>query len=782
MVNYPTSLDTDGTLYNVTDNIDFVLAVHHNALKDAVIAIETALGITGAFNFITDAEMTTHEADTSTHGVSQVADDVDLHDEAHVLATSGPHTGELPLTDLAAGTAGDVIIRGAADWQVLNKGDDTQVLTLTSGYPAWQDSAGGGAHTLDGADHTDIPAMTEAEGDIIYRNASSQWVNLAKGADNYTLMMNGNIPAWEDHTGASAHHTKYALLDDLIANEIAVIKAIDDASINNTKWDYLADMTEDPQTHFDNTSNPHSVTEGGAGTDTTAIHDNVVNEIGVITLKTALVSGDDFLIEDSEASNAKKHTTFGYIESSLSLANLGSRNHSDLNDDETTQHVDWAAGSAGTIHTDNYIEYTDAAVESVITAELVDGQSIDNAIDGLISTHNVANNHLDWTDSVGTIHTGNYIEGGAGTDTTAIHDNVNNEINSITSKTSLDAGNVFVLEDNTASYAKKRVTFLNLIGSISLANLGTRDHGSLSDAPEGAHHAKTHDNTEHSTNYEVANANIQSHVGSPPADSHHAKYALTEDLAAGEITQLQNIGDKTITYTQWGYLGDTSENIQTHMSATNPHSASASDTDLSNHMSDTSTHGVAQVANHGEIATQISTHTSDDNAHHEVFENLVEDATPQLYADSELDLNQGRISLNATGPGADSATGIIMNRVAGETLAFPDLVCIKSDGRVWKTDATSSATMPCIGMALESKVVTETVKVLLLGYVYDPTWDWTLGDGEANLLYADDTTAGGMTIDTSSFADTGDQVQVVGSILSADYIYFNPSLVLVEIT
>ena len=621
MVNYPTSLDTDGTLYNVTDNVDDVLAVHHNSLKDAVIALETALGITGSFNFVTDAEMTTHEGLTDIH-----------HTEAHVLAVTGSHTGALPLTDLAAGATGDVIIRGAADWQVLNKGDDTQVLTLTSGYPAWEDSAGGGAHTLDGADHTDIPTMTEAEGDIIYRNASSQWVNLAKGTDNYTLMMNGNVPNWEDHTGASAHHTKYALLDDLIANEIAVIKAIDDASINNTKWDYLADMTEDPQTHFDNTSNPHSVTEGGAGTDTTAIHDNVDNEIGVITLKTALVSGDDLLIEDSEASNAKKHTTFGYIESSLSLANLG-----------------------------------------------------------------------------------------------------------------------------------------------------TRDHGSLSDAPEGAHHAKTHDNTEHSTNYEVANANIQSHVGSPPADSHHAKYALTEDLAAGEITQLQNIGDKTITNTQWGYLGDTSENIQTHMSATNPHSASASDTDLSNHMSDTSTHGVAQVANHAEIATQISTHTSDDNAHHEVFENLVEDATPQLYAGSELDLNQGRISLNATGPGADSATGIIMNRVAGETVAFPDLVCIKSDGRVWKTDATSSATMPCIGMALESKVVTETVKVLLLGYVYDPTWDWTLGDGEANLLYADDTTAGGMTVDTSSFATAGDQVQVVGTILSADYIYFTPSLVLVEV-
>ena len=35
-------------------------------------------------------------------------------------------------------------------------------------------------------------------------------------------------------------------------------------------------------------------------------------------------------------------------------------------------------------------------------------------------------------------------------------------------------------------------------------------------------------------------------------------YALTDDLASGEITQLQNIGSTTITATQWGYLGASS--------------------------------------------------------------------------------------------------------------------------------------------------------------------------------------------------------------------------------
>jgi hypothetical protein len=38
--------------------------------------------------------------------------------------------------------------------------------------------------------------------------------------------------------------------------------------------------------------------------------------------------------------------------------------------------------------------------------------------------------------------------------------------------------------------------------------------------------------------------------------AHHTKYALTDDLASGEITQLQNIGSTTISATQWGYVGE----------------------------------------------------------------------------------------------------------------------------------------------------------------------------------------------------------------------------------
>lgn len=87
-------------------------------------------------------------------------------------------------------------------------------------------------------------------------------------------------------------------------------------------------------------------------------------------------------------------------------------------------------------------------------------------------------------------------------------------------------------------------------------------------------------------------------------------------VGPNELGWLEDIYDTGVTSVEFDHLDGVTESIQTHMSAGNPHSSSASDTDLSTHASATATHGVAQVANHAEIASQISTHTSDDDAHH----------------------------------------------------------------------------------------------------------------------------------------------------------------------
>jgi hypothetical protein len=60
--------------------------------------------------------------------------------------------------------------------------------------------------------------------------------------------------------------------------------------------------------------------------------------------------------------------------------------------------------------------------------------------------------------------------------------------------------------------------------------------------------------------------------------------------------------------------------------------------------------------------------------------------------------------------------------------------------------------------------------MLLRGYVYNSSWNWTSIGGE---LYLSSTTAGAMTQTQPS--GSGDIVRVVGYAISADLIYFNPS-------
>ena len=45
---FPSQLDTDAELHKVTDEVDDVLAAHHNALAEAVKAIEVKIGVDGS--------------------------------------------------------------------------------------------------------------------------------------------------------------------------------------------------------------------------------------------------------------------------------------------------------------------------------------------------------------------------------------------------------------------------------------------------------------------------------------------------------------------------------------------------------------------------------------------------------------------------------------------------------------------------------------------------------------------------------------------------------------
>jgi len=83
-----------------------------------------------------------------------------------------------------------------------------------------------------------------------------------------------------------------------------------DVSADGTKLDTIA-------TNADVTGSNTCDTPGGAGTDTTAVHDNVANEITAVTLKAAPVAADEIILEDSAASYVKKSATLNTLGSAI---------------------------------------------------------------------------------------------------------------------------------------------------------------------------------------------------------------------------------------------------------------------------------------------------------------------------------------------------------------------------------------------------------------------------------------------------------------------------------
>lgn len=225
-------------------------------------------------------------------------------------------------------------------------------------------------------------------------------------------------------------------------------------------------------THIASTSNPHSVTAAQVGNSTAQWNANQLQGVD-ITITT--IGDGELLVYDTG--------TGDWINQTLAEAGISAVGHVHAASDITS----------GT--------FADARIaESNVTQH-------EAAIDHDALLNFVANEHIDWTQAgAGTIHTDNYIEGGPGTDTTAIHDNVANEITAITAKTPLASADELILEDSAAAFVKKAVTFGNLEGSIDHANI--QNVGSNTHAQIDTHIAST-SNPHSVTAAQVGNTSAQ---------------------------------------------------------------------------------------------------------------------------------------------------------------------------------------------------------------------------------------------------------------------------------
>ena len=126
-------------------------------------------------------------------------------------------------------------------------------------------------------------------------------------------------------------------------------------------------------------------------------------------------------------------------------------------------------------------------------------------------------------------------------------------------------------------------------------------------------------------------------------------------------------------------------------------------------------------------------------------------------------------------PGSDhAASGNKVSLQAGEALAFGELCYVKSDGKMWRTDANDGAMMPGLAMALASISADATGLFLFLGVVRDDSWAWTVG----GKIYASET-PGALT--QTAPTTVGAFVQLVGIATHADRMLFEPELSTIQV-
>ena len=121
-----------------------------------------------------------------------------------------------------------------------------------------------------------------------------------------------------------------------------------------------------------------------------------------------------------------------------------------------------------------------------------------------------------------------------------------------------------------------------------------------------------------------------------------------------------------------------------------------------------------------------------------------------------------------------TATGITTLMTASEAIAQGDLVYVSGDGTIGKALSNDIAKLPAIGLAVAAINQNAAGAILLQGMFRNDAYGFTAG----NRLYVH--TNGTITATAPSGNNQG--AQAIGVALEPDVVYFNPSMVVVEIT
>ena len=129
--------------------------------------------------------------------------------------------------------------------------------------------------------------------------------------------------------------------------------------------------------------------------------------------------------------------------------------------------------------------------------------------------------------------------------------------------------------------------------------------------------------------------------------------------------------------------------------------------------------------------------------------------------------------------GDETQTGITSSQTMGTTVAHGDVLYLAVADSRWEFgDASASGTSYGLVMALGAGSDGNSTTVLHYGVVrQDTDWNWTIGSP----IYLTITGTTTNTLSQTPPSGNGEQVVVIGYALTADSIFFSPSLVLVEV-
>ncbi len=152
-----------------------------------------------------------------------------------------------------------------------------------------------------------------------------------------------------------------------------------------------------------------------------------------------------------------------------------------------------------------------------------------------------------------------------------------------------------------------------------------------------------------------------------------------------------------------------------------------------------------------------------------VFENQIE-ATLDIEIDST--------------PSDETVSGITATFTAGEDLVRGEVVYFKqADSKMWKAVATAAATSRCVAMAAADISADAAGLFLLQGFCTDNGTfpDYSASSGVGKPVYTPEAETSSQNVPEKTAPDSdGDFVQVIGYVVSANTLYFNPSNDIIE--